>query len=223
VTLEAFREGVWSTQRPARFFGVETGTRMTVVKLSSGGLFVHSPVALDTATRAEVDALGEVEAVVAPSIFHHLHVGAWIAAYPKAVFAACPGLELKRADLAWTQVLGDQPHPLWAGDIDQVYFSSRRENEVDFYHRRSRTFVCADALLNLSTHTDRTTRFVARLMGNKAPGVGWMEPLMVRDRKVARRQVDRMLEWDIDGVLLAHGAAVEHDGAEALRTAYAWL
>lgn len=83
--------------------------------------------------------------------------------------------------------------------------------------------MCADSLLNLSTHPQRTTRFVARLMGNEAPGVGWMEPLMVRDRQVARRQVDRMLEWDIDGVLLAHGAAIEHDGREALRRAYAWL
>ncbi len=222
--LDAFRERVLSTPRPARFFGVETGTRMTIVKLGAGGLFVHSPVALDAATRAAVDALGEeVLAVVAPSIFHHLHVGGWMEAYPRAVFAACPGLELKRSDLRWTQVLGDQPHPIWADDIDQVYFSSRRENEVDFFHRHSRTLVVADAMINLSTHPSQATRLVARLMKNDAPGTGWMEPFMVRDRKVARRQVDRMLAWDIDGVLLAHGAPLEREGGEALRHAYAWL
>jgi hypothetical protein len=221
--LEPFREGIWSTRRRARFFGVETGTRMTIVRLSDGGLFVHSPVALDPATKAEVDALGPVRAVVAPSLFHHLHVGPWIEAYPDAVVSPCPGLELKRPDLGWTRVLGDGPDPVWAEDLDQVYFSSRRENEVDFFHRASRTFLCADALLNLSTHELPSTRLVARIMGNVAPGVGWMEPLMVRDRRVARRQVDRMLAWDIDGILLAHGAAVEHDGRAALERAYAWL
>ncbi len=221
--LTPFRDGVWSTPRPARFFGLETGTRMTVVRLAHGGLFVHSPVALDAALRAAVDALGPVRAVVAPSLFHHLHVGGWIEAYPDAVIAGCPGLELKRPDLRWTQVLGDQPHPIWGDEIDQVYFSSRRENEVDFFHRPSRSFICADSLLNLSTHPDRSTRVVARIMGNVAPGVGWLEPLMVRDRRVARRQVNRMLEWDIDGVLLAHGQPLDHGGRPALEHAYAWL
>ena len=100
MMLTRFAEDVWVEPRLAKFWGVETGTRMTLVRLSDGGLFVHSPVALDAQTRSEVDALGPVRAVVSPSIFHHLHVGDWLAAYPDAVYAACPGLEWKRPDLA---------------------------------------------------------------------------------------------------------------------------
>src|SRR5271166_3332354 len=99
--LKPFVENIWTETRRAKFWGVETGSRMTVVRLAGGGLFVHSPVALDEATRSEVDSLGEVRAVVSPSIFHHLHVPSWMAAYPKAVFSACPGLEHKRPDLAF--------------------------------------------------------------------------------------------------------------------------
>lgn len=109
--LQSFDEGVWIDTRPAKFWGVETGSRMTVVRLSEGGLFVHSPVALDEETRREIDALGEVRAVVAPSLFHHLHVAGWLSRYPSAVVAACPGLEWKRPDLAFTAVLGDQAPP----------------------------------------------------------------------------------------------------------------
>jgi hypothetical protein len=221
--LTPLAEGLWVEPRRVRFLGVETGTRMTVVRLSGGGLFVHSPVGLDAATRSAVDALGEVRAVVAPSIFHHLHVGAWMEAYPDAVFAGCPGLDRKRPDLRFTTVLGDEPHPAWRGELDQVYFSARRENEVDFYHAPTRTLIVTDALLNLSTHDYASTRFVARLMGNRAPGLGWMEPLMVRDRAAARREVDRMLAWDFERVVLAHGALVESGGPEALREAYRWL
>jgi hypothetical protein len=221
--LIPFCDDVWTDTRSAKFYGVECGSRMTVVRLERGGLFVHSPVGLDEETRRQVDALGEVRAVVAPSLFHHLHVGAWMAAYPKAHFAACPGLEWKRADLAWSSVLGDQPHPIWAGDLEQVYFSARRENEVDFYLPRRKVLVCADALLNISTIPDPLTRLVAKLMGNRAPGVGWMEPLMVRHRPLARRQADRILAWDFDRAVLSHGTMVEADAHEVFRSAYAWL
>jgi hypothetical protein len=129
----------------------------------------------------------------------------------------------KRPDLAFDVVLGDLPHPIWAKDLEQVYFSSRRENELDFYHPRTRTLIVTDALLNLSKHPRASTRVVARLMGNTAPGVGWVEPVMIRDRRLARRQVDRMLAWDIEKVGLAHGELLQSGGQEALRNAYAWL
>ena len=221
--LQPFAEDIWLATREAKFLGVETGTRMTVVRLVGGGLFIHSPVALDESLRREVDALGDVRAVVAPSIFHHLSVAAWMAAYPKAVFAACPGLEWKRPDLAFSCVLGDQRHDVWKGDLEQVYFSSRRENEIVFFHPRTKTMICADALLNLSKHPLASTRLVARLIGNDAPGTGYLERVMIRGRPLARRQADRILEWDIDGIVLAHGGLVERGGSAAMRHAYRWL
>jgi hypothetical protein len=221
--LMPFADAVWIEERESKFLGVECGTRMTVVRLSGGGLFVHSPVALDDATRRAVDDLGEVRAVVAPSIFHHMHVGDWMRAYPGALFGACPGLEWKRPDLSFSCVLADLPHDVWARDLDQVYFSARRENEVVFFHAKSRTMICSDALLNLSGHPSARTRLIARITGNRAPGAGWPERLMIRDRRLARRQVDRILAWDIDKIVLAHGPVVDGDGREVVRRAYAWL
>jgi hypothetical protein len=221
--LTPWADGIWTDTRETKFFGVETGTRMTVVRLADGGLFVLSPVPLDDATRAEIDAIGEVRAVVAPSLFHHLSVRAWQEAYPKAVFGGCPGLDNKRPDLAFDFVLADLPHPVWAGDLEQVYFSARRENELEFFHAPTKTLIVTDSLINLSTHPLASTRFVARLMGNSAPGFGWLERFMVRDRRVARRQVDRMLAWGFERIILAHGGMVRSDGRDVLRDAYAWL
>ncbi len=221
--LEQFAKEVWTLARPQRFWGIETGTRMTLVRLGDGSLFVHCPVALDPATREAVDALGPVRAVVAPSLYHHLYVGDWMSAYPEASFWACPGLERKRSDLEFNGVLGDAAHPAWAGDIDQASFTARFEHEIVFFHEGTNTLICADALLNLSEHPSRVTRAAARLMGNSAPGKGYLEYIAVRDRKLARRQVDRILEWDIDGVVLAHGGLIHHGGQQAVRDAYAWL
>src|SRR5688572_26304344 len=100
--LEPFADDVWTTHRPQRFWGLECGTRMTVVRLSDGGLFVHCPVALDAALRRELDALGPVKVVVASSLFHHLYVMDFVRAYPDATVWACPGLHKKRPDVPWS-------------------------------------------------------------------------------------------------------------------------
>lgn len=221
--LERFADEIWTLSRPQRFWGVETGTRMTIVRLGDGGLFVHCPVALDDETRREVDALGPVRAVVASSLFHHLYVGEWMRAYPEASYHPCPGLEKKRADLRWGPVLGDGPRDEWGADLDQAAFTARFEHEVVFFHRASRTFLCADALIHLSTHPSRWTRFLALLIANTGPGKGYLERIAVRDWALGRRQVKRILEWDIEGVILAHGALVPRDGARVFREAYAWL
>jgi hypothetical protein len=221
--MDPFTDDIWTVTRRQRFYGLETGARTTFVRLSDGGLFVHCPVSLDAALRREVDALGPVRAVVASSLYHNLYVGEWQAAYPEASYHACPGLEQKRPDLRWDGILGDTAPEAWAADLDQASFTARFEREIVFFHRRTRTMICADALLNLSTHPDRMTRLVSWLMGNRAPGKGWMERFAVRDWKLGRRQVDRILEWDIERIVLSHGAPVERDGRRVVREAYAWL
>ena len=224
AVLEPIADEVWLKARSLRFFGVETGTRMTIVRLAAGGLFVHSPVPLADGLREAVDALGPVKAIVAPSLFHHLSVGEWMKAYPKAVLCACPGLERKRKDLPWARVLGDGPEPEWRGELDQVFFGARSlENEVVFFHRASGTLICADAVFNLAHHPSLFTRIVAFLMWNRKPGATVFERVLIRDRAAARAQVDRMLAWNADRIVLAHGALVPTGGRDVLRQAYAWL
>ncbi|MEI8256579.1 MAG: DUF4336 domain-containing protein [Deltaproteobacteria bacterium] len=221
--LEAVTDDVWTEARGQKFWGVESGTRMTIVRLTGGELLVHCPVALNEETRRAVDALGPVRAVVASSLYHHLYVGEWMAAYPKASFWASPGLETKRSDLKWNGVLGDEPVDLWSTDVDQAALTARFEREVVFFHRKTRTMICADALLNLSHHPSRMTRAVAFLMGNSAPGKGFLEHIAVLDRRLGRKQIDHILEWDVDRVVLAHGDLVKSGGREVIREAYSWL
>jgi len=43
---------------------------MTVLRLPSGALWLHSATPIDPQLRAEIDALGRVEHIVAPSAYH---------------------------------------------------------------------------------------------------------------------------------------------------------
>jgi hypothetical protein len=72
--LREIDTGIWAAEAPQRFLGADVGTRMTVIRLADGSLFVHSPIHLDDEIRASVDRLGPVRHVVAPNRYHHLYV-----------------------------------------------------------------------------------------------------------------------------------------------------
>ena len=122
-------------------------TRMAVARLADGGLWVWSPIALDDALAAELDAIGPVRHLVAPNKLHHLALPEWVARYPEARLHGAPGLARKRRDLAFHTELGDAPDPAWVEQIDQVVFrGSRFLEEVVFFPRPSRTALVTDLL-----------------------------------------------------------------------------
>ena len=47
AALAPMADNLWSATTPLRFWGVETGSRMTIARLADSGLFVHSPLPLD--------------------------------------------------------------------------------------------------------------------------------------------------------------------------------
>jgi hypothetical protein len=119
--LQPFGPEIWIADGPvASFYGFPYSTRMAVIRLSDGSLFIWSPVALSTVLRAAVDALGPVRHLVSPNALHHLFLAEWASAYPEARLYASPRLRRKRRDLSFDAELGDAPEPAWAGDIDQV-------------------------------------------------------------------------------------------------------
>jgi len=105
--LRALDENIWIAERPQRFYGLEVGTRMTVIRLADRSLLLHSPVALDSDLRSQLDAIGDVRYAVAPNRVHHLYAGDVGKAYPGARLWLAPGLERKRPDLDFAGVLCD--------------------------------------------------------------------------------------------------------------------
>jgi hypothetical protein len=188
---------------------------MTVVQLSGSRLFLHSPVPLDAALRRDLDNLGEVVFVVSPNKIHHLSIGEYIDAFPRAKAFASPGLPERRADLAFDGVLGDQPDPGWAAELDQaavrgnVFFA-----EIVFLHRASRTLIVTDLVENLDSETASVFgRTLARLFGVGSEPVASPEHrLYTTDAAAAAESLERIRSWDFERIVLSHGALIESDG-----------
>jgi len=157
--LRPFADNLWIADGPvadvagpvADVAGFRYPTRMAVMRLAGGGLFVWSPTALDDALKAEIDALGPVRHVVAPNALHHLHIDSWRQACLEARFTAPPGLRGKRPDLRFDDDLADGSVHVWSADIDHVLVHGNLiTTEVVFFHRASRTVLITDLIQQFS-------------------------------------------------------------------------
>lgn len=201
-------------------------TRMTVIRLNDG-LCLHSPVEIDAETRATIEGFGEVRGIIAPSTFHHFFVASAQQAFPVARTYAIDGLDKKRKDLRFDELLGDEPPTLWAGQMDQVVIGNRIMREVEFFPRASRTLVATDLVENFSDETPGTNgilRAYMRLFGM------WGRPraapelrLFTRDRNAARQALERLLTWDFDRAIIAHGELLDRDPKAVIREAWRWV
>ena len=223
--LDELARDVWVLERPLRFGGVQVGTRMTAIRLSSGALFLHSPVGLDDELRKALESRGAPRFAVAPNRFHHLFAGDYAQAYPELELWLAPGLESKRSDLAHAGVLGDEAPPGWSGEIDQVFFRGLPfANEVAFFHRASRSLLLADLAFNFDSASPPLTRLAFRLLGSHGRfGPTLLERVLTRDRAAARESLERILAWDFERVIVSHGRVLESGGPDALRRGWAWL
>jgi hypothetical protein len=227
MSLNEFGPGIWIADGPiVPFFTFPYPTRMALIRLSDGGLFVWSPIALSSDLKGHVDAFGPVRYLASPNRLHHLFLREWKSAYPQAKLYASPGLRRKRKDLAFDGELGETPEPEWAADVDQVPVHGSFLTEVEFFHRASRTAMFADLLQNLPQNWVSGWRgVVARLDGVSAPNPGapreWRASFL--NRRGARASFERILAWPIERVVIAHGEPVAADGAAFVRGAFEWL
>jgi hypothetical protein len=226
--LRPHGEALWIADGPVvEFYGFRYPTRMAVARLARDALFVWSPIALDAALKAEIDALGPVAYLVSPNKLHHLSLAQWKAAYPAAQLLLPPGLAEKQPGLAsGARLCSDMP-AAWSGEIDQACFAgSPVMSEIVFFHRASRTALFGDLIENFPKGWfSGWRRVVAWLDGILAPNGGapreWR--LTFFNRRKARQALATVLGWHPQQVVVAHGDGVRENGEAFIRHAFRWL
>ena len=218
--LSPITDGIWHVQRRFSIMGIPASSRMTVVRLHDGGLWLHSPVRLDDALRQQIDALGPVRHIVAPNQFHHLFAPAWAKAYPQARCHAAPGLGRKVSALANWEVLNEQDSP-WQSDLDQCLLQGMPAvNEFVWLHRASGTLILTDSAQWMPHPLDWRDRLFARLMGvHQSLAVSRLFRNAIKDRQALRASFEQVLTWDFDRVVLGHEVVIDAHGKGLLQQA----
>jgi hypothetical protein len=231
-TPKAVADDIWIVDgAPLQPGGVTLPVRMTIVRLASGGLWLHSPVRFSEALARQLENLGSIRHLVAPNIAHWTLIAEWQRQFPEAVTWAAPNLaerrQVRKSGVRIDHDLG-QGAPPWDGDIDRVVVPGIGGfREVAFLHRASRTLILTDLMQSLEPdRVPARTRLYARTVGTLFPRatapIYLRVALRLRGRS-ARHALARLIEWRPERVIFAHGRWVERDGAAALEKAFGTL
>jgi hypothetical protein len=234
-TLKPVATDAWIVDGPIIRFGMPWPkmpfpTRMTLFRLDDDGLFVHSPTPLTAPLRDGIAAIGTPRWIVGPNRIHYWWIPDWKRAFPDAGIWLAPRIREQagaRIDFDAHRLDAETGYP-WDGAISTLPVAGSFMTEVEFFHRASRTLVLTDFIENFEPGKlgSGWMRWLTRLGGVQDPHGAMprdMRRTFARQRPQLKAAVERMLAWEPERVVLAHGRWYEHDGAAELRRAFGWL
>ena len=218
--FEYQKDWIWIKEYPVHYAGVDFNSRMTVIRLLNNNLLIHSPCEIDRTTQLAIERLGQVEFIVAPGSYHYLHVESAQQAFPNAETLICPGIEIKNPKMEFDWFLGNRADPRWENDFEQVLVRGNKYIwEVAFYHKTTQTLILVDLIENITDETEDVSwglkfwwKLVFRMWNNPKPApeyqLGW------QDKKAASISLKRILSWDFERIIIAHGELIEENASE---------
>jgi hypothetical protein len=209
------------------FLGFRYPTRMAIVRLTDGAVWVWSPIALTPDLERAVDTIGPVRHIVSPNKIHHLFLKEWSDRWPDARLHAPPGLAARKPELHFDSELGDESDPAWTADIDQTIFhGSFVLEEVVFFHRPSRTAIFCDLVQrhdsSLATGSKGLVMRLDGLVGEHGSTPREWRATFLR-RRLAREARAQVLAWEPERLVIAHGACAPTNATQILSRALAWI
>ncbi|MEX2500358.1 MAG: DUF4336 domain-containing protein [Wenzhouxiangellaceae bacterium] len=215
---------IWSSEYPVKFGPLALKSRTTVVRLTDGLLWVHSPMPISTEFLQDLAEIGDVGYVVAPNLTHHLFYQAFLEEFPNARGFFAPGLDKKVNNLKGEDLSKLQSLP-WSQELESVFVAGLPVlNETVWFHIPSGTLILADLLFSFSRTNSVANRAVARLLGVfDQLGMSRTMRWSVKSKDDFKTSIDQIKSWDIRKIILVHDQIVERDAKEQLDQAFYWI
>ena len=223
--LEPLAENLWRVQGTLPRMSLERV--MTVVRLSTGALVVHSAIALAEDAQRQLEALGTPTWLLVPNGYHRLDAPAYKKRYP-ALRVLCP-----RGSRAAVQqkVPVDGTYEDFPADdalqLETLHGVAEVEGALRVRSRDGTSVVLNDVVFNMDRRRDVLGRLFTTLMGS-APGprVSRLARLaLVKDARALKADLERYAALpDLVRLLVSHDKVAHGgDAAQALRQAATYL
>jgi len=226
--LKEFGPSLYLADGPAvSFLGIPYPTRMAVARLADGSAWVWSPIQLSEDLAAQVERIGPVRHLVSPNKIHHLFLAEWSRRWPQARLHAPPGLARRKPELHFADELSDTPDPVWSADIDQVIFrGSLFMEEVVFFHRASQTAIFCDLIqrhdpASITGWKGRLMQLDGLVGEHGSTPREWRASFLRRGPARTARQ--KVLDWQPEQLLIAHGTCARAGAAAIIKEALSWI
>ncbi len=94
-------------------------------------------------------------------------------------------------------------------------------NECVFFHPESRTLILTDVAVHFDESFPVLTQFATRVLGGyKKLSPTLLERVATTEKESVRKSVEKILDWDFERVIMAHGSVVEQNGKAQFNRGY---
>jgi hypothetical protein len=221
--LTLLADGLW--QVDAEMPGPPFQRRMTLIRLASGELVVHSAVACDEATMAQIDGIGRIAFIVVPSRYHRMDAPAYAARYPSAKVITPAGSaeavrRVVRVD-GGLEVLPPDPSLRWEAAAGSAF-------EAVLIHTDSRggvTLIFNDAFMNIPKRSGWKGLLLGAIGSSGGPKVTKVAQwFIIKDHRAFAGQLQRLAALPgLARIVPGHGDLIDRDPSAALGRAAAAL
>jgi hypothetical protein len=232
-TLKPFAENIFIVDgETVNFYGMPFTTRMTVIKLENGDLFIHSPIQVKQNLKAELDKLGKVKYLIAPNKIHYWYLDQFQTAYPEAITLTAKGVQERAKEngkeFKVDYVIEGAKNEFWSNEIDHVVMQGNRfMEEVEFYHKPSKTLILTDIYENFEPEKiSWPFRVLAWLGGALSPWGGTtrdQQMLYFGRKSELKNSLKKLMSWDVEKIILAHGKCITENAKEELKRVFKWV
>jgi hypothetical protein len=213
---------IWVTERPIWFSGVRLRSRTTVVRLSGGALWVHSPGPPTDEVCAALDALGEVRWIVVPNRFHHLQTPATAARYPRALVVGPKSAQARNPHVRLTLGADDPAYIRATPELTSIQLRGVPFlDETVFFHPASGSLIAADLVMSACAHDHWSWRIAARICGcyekvRTPPDVR----MHTRSSVALAESIAQMRALPLEQILVAHADPITDRPVQQLADAW---
>lgn len=192
--------------------------RMTILRKKDGGLVIHNAIRFREKDYASIEALGRVDAIAVPNIFHASDAPVYAERFPQAkVFV--PKVVLKKLSKAMKVNGSLEENWPYASEIAVVPFAGRL-GESAFIHHASKTLVLTDLSFNMRSGDFKSSveRTAAKLINDMLDRFGpsrvckWV----FLDKKAAEEGLAKVCRFDFERIIVNHGHLVPANGKKIL-------
>ena len=215
--MQQIAENLWLLRFPLRLLGLQIGRNVSVIRLASGKLIIHSTAPFDPNVVARIRAKGQPAWLLDATRFHDSCAAEGRAAFPEVTYLVPE--PFPHRDRLRGIPLENVPDE-WAGEVELRRIDgmpSVQEHAV--FHRPSRTLIVGDLLFNFRENASWWTKLVARwvMRLDRLVGMSLVFRSMIRDKAAFHRSMADIFAWDFDRVIVGHGSVIETGGKELLR------
>ena len=188
--------------------GCQMGRVVTLIRLDSGKVVIHSTAKYSNDQIGEIREIGEPGWLVEATCFHDTCAKEGREAFPGIPYLVPHGF--KGAGKLDSSALSPGPEE-WGDELQVIELGGMPKiREHVFFHRPSKTLIVADLMFNLPPEVGKWTQMFLRATGGISdyPGMSRLFRFLIKDRGEFVSSIEQIAALDFDKVMVAHGEPI---------------